>query len=786
MTETSDPVGASPRPPYLHAAIAGVAVATLYALTLAPTTAFWDTSEYIATAHILGIPHQPGNPLFLVLGRAWDLLLSPFGISTAVRINLLSACMSAAAHAFWFLVAHHVLRFFSKDRLFRLAGSFAAVAISATAFTVWSQSNVNEKVYTVSLFTIALISWLILRWQETMETERGNRILVLIVFLLALTVGNHMMGLLAAPSVALFILFVKPRVFLNLRLYVAGAVAAALGISIFFFLPIRAKQDPVISEADPVCESITEAVVSVYTMGYAEEGCVPLSNSLQRSQYQKPPLIPRQAPFEKQLLNWFQYFDWQWARGLSDRDVLFGSARMPLTILFLGLGVYGFIRHCKRDPAGCTYLWSLFLVLSAALVWYLNFKYGYTIPDEVGNNRDLHEVRERDYFFVAGFSLWGVLAGIGLAQAWKAVSQATGASLKATSPVLAIALLPLVLNFSWANRSGEYFARDWAYDVLMSAEPYAIIFTSGDNDTFPLWYLQEVEGIRQDVTVAVTSYMNTGWYIRQLRDITRPCEPEEDPTADPTVIICQRPYEPENLPAIFTHDPSIAQAQGKVALLLDEPARAPERGAISQNVTDEVIAQFSDPKVLEEDTYWQLGPVLANMPAGSELWPYHQFIMSALSSSLEDRPVYFTSALSIPYAMGMYEFIVREGLLFRLWPGYVPDPPPNPGIVATQDASVYASVIGPYVNGSRSAILADSVYAFQSGDPSDWDVWKDHSTSNIPLYYSWLYLALSDYGGAMGLEGETAAWTEQCARWGELSGESYAPCLSSLPSGSPE
>src|SRR5688572_22397727 len=90
------------RPPYIAAAVATVAVFALYAFTLSPTTAFWDTSEYIATAHIMGIPHPPGNPLFVVLARAWDLLLTPLGLPTAVNINLFSAAMGALAHGCWF------------------------------------------------------------------------------------------------------------------------------------------------------------------------------------------------------------------------------------------------------------------------------------------------------------------------------------------------------------------------------------------------------------------------------------------------------------------------------------------------------------------------------------------------------------------------------------------------------------------------------------------------------------------------------------------------------------
>ena len=160
--------------------------------------------------------------------------------------------------------------------------------------------------------------------------------------------------------------------------------------------------------------------------------------------------------------------------------------------------------------------------------------------------RDLAEVRERDYFFVVGFSVWGLMAGIGIASLWNRVTRMSGRSLLATSPVLGLALIPLVLNFGWASRAGDHAARDWAYNLLMSVEPYGVIFTNGDNDTFPLWYAQEVEGVRRDVTVAVTSYLNTPWYVKQLRDLTRPCQPGQDPDADPTLILCQRPYTAEN------------------------------------------------------------------------------------------------------------------------------------------------------------------------------------------------------------------------------------------------
>ncbi|MGH7657090.1 MAG: protein O-mannosyl-transferase family, partial [Gemmatimonadales bacterium] len=96
------------RPPYLWAVAVSIAVLAIYIATLAPTTAFWDTSEYIAAAYTLGIPHPPGNPLFTLMAHAWGAL--PLAESYAVRINLFAAVTSAASAGFWFLVADRWLR----------------------------------------------------------------------------------------------------------------------------------------------------------------------------------------------------------------------------------------------------------------------------------------------------------------------------------------------------------------------------------------------------------------------------------------------------------------------------------------------------------------------------------------------------------------------------------------------------------------------------------------------------------------------------------------------------
>src|SRR6266849_6707425 len=187
------------KPPYLMAACVSLGALILYVLTLAPTTQFWDTSEYIAAANTLGIPHPPGNPLFVLMAHVFGLL--PLARAYAERINLFAAATSAISAGCWFLVAERWLRSFVPALWPRRFAALAGAIVSATAFTVWNQSVVNEKVYTLSLLSIALILWLIVLWDDQPAGEAHDHHLLLIIYLLALTATNHMMGVLVGPVV---------------------------------------------------------------------------------------------------------------------------------------------------------------------------------------------------------------------------------------------------------------------------------------------------------------------------------------------------------------------------------------------------------------------------------------------------------------------------------------------------------------------------------------------------------------------------------------------------------
>jgi hypothetical protein len=492
MSETATEITAE-RPPYLMAGAVVLATLVLYVATLAPTAQFWDTPEYIAAAYVLGIPHPPGNPLFVILAHTWGLI--PWMHTYAARINLMSAVMSALSAGFWFLIAERWLRPVVPARWPRRAVALAGALMAATVFTVWNQSVVNEKVYTVSLFSIALVLWLAVRWGDQEPGSRRDHKLLLIVYLLALTATNHLMGLLVIPAVVVYVLYTDPRVFISPKFLAWAAVAVVVGVSLWAFLIIRAPHFPAINEGEPTNWAALDSV-------------------LNRAQYAKPPVWQRQAALGAQLMNWWQYFTWQWAKDWA------AGVQRGLAVLFAALGLLGAWRHWKSDKRSALAMIAFLFTLVPLLVFYLNFKYGYS--EYPGKNLPT-EVRERDYFFIVSFAVWGIWVAMGLAAVMDWIQSALAARVAdagrrwaLATPVLVVALVPLAGNRLSAPRNGEWLARDFAYDMLQSCDPYSILVTAGDNDTFPLWYAQEVEHIRQDVTVLNLSLANTDWYDRQL------------------------------------------------------------------------------------------------------------------------------------------------------------------------------------------------------------------------------------------------------------------------------
>ena len=524
MTATTATMSADAdyRPSYGAATIAAVLVFLLYLVTLAPSTAMWDTSEYLAAAFTLGLPHPPGNPFFVLLGRFFAIL--PIAPNVAMRINILAALCSAASAGMWFLVTERVLAGWLPKRWQRISAGALAVLIGSTAFTVWAQSVVNEKVYTVSLVGMAVVAWLAVRWCDDPDGPKADRLLVLIAYLSGLGYANHMAGFLALPAVFVAVLVIRPRTFLRYKLVLAGLLAIALGMTPFLTQPIRSAYFPRINEGETTgCVTKISASCTFSDKTYER-----FMYNFNRTQYGKPALTDRQIPFTAQVGMWWTYFKWQWLR---DANGTHAAAQELLAWVFLILGLLGGWVHWQRDRRSFWFFGPLIFTVTLVLIYYMNFKYGASQAPELGDAVP-REVRDRDYFYLWSFSAWSVWVALGLFDVWERVAKMFGAdpvrigqetveiprksSWLAASPLLLITLIPLFANWSTASRRGQTDARDFAHDLLDSVQPYGVLITVGDNDTFPLWYAQEVEGIRQDVTVLCTSLLNTDWYTRQL------------------------------------------------------------------------------------------------------------------------------------------------------------------------------------------------------------------------------------------------------------------------------
>jgi hypothetical protein len=182
------------------------------------------------------------------------------------------------------------------------------------------------------------------------------------------------------------------------------------------------------------------------------------------------------------------------------------KARNTFYFLPLLLGLAGMVYHYKKDMNNANVVMLLFIMTGVAIVIYLN--------------QTPYQPRERDYAYAGSFYAFCIWIGIGVA----AVADALKKRMPQTTAVALSALLCLVVPAIMAkegwddhDRSYRYTSRDFAYDYLNSCAPNAVIFTNGDNDTFPLWYVQDVEGVRTDVRVINLSLLNTDWYIDQIK-----------------------------------------------------------------------------------------------------------------------------------------------------------------------------------------------------------------------------------------------------------------------------
>ncbi|MEO8909630.1 MAG: DUF2723 domain-containing protein [Gemmatimonadaceae bacterium] len=697
------------KPSYIPAAIAALLVFILYLLTLAPSVAMWDTGEYMAATKVLGLPHPPGNPFFMLLGHAFATL--PIPVSYGARINILAALASAGSAGFWFLITERVVARWIRERWQRLVVASLATLIGATAFTVWNQSVVNEKVYTVSLLFFTIVSWLMIEWMEDPDAPNADRILILVAYLLGLGYSNHPAGFLPLPAAGVAILIVRWRTLLRWKLVLIGFAALLLGLTPFIYEPVRAAYFPGINEGAPTaCTTKLEASCTFDKLTYQR-----LKANINREQYGQK--VERGADYSAQIGMWWLYFKWQWIR---DSHQTMQGAQFMMAFVFLALGLLGGYVHWDRDRRTFWYFGPLMFTMTLALIYYLNFKYGWSQdPDLQGVPR---EVRDRDYFYIWSYSAWGVWAAIGLGFVWEQLAlilgreQATQAvggkkqpvvaswpsrrGFTLAAPILLIALIPLFANWRFASRAGHTFTDEWAHDYLNSLEPYAIVITNGDNDTFPLWYAQEVEGVRRDVTVAVTTYLDTDWFVRQM--IRRPVET----------------YDAAKGPEIYRNQ------------VWKKPVGPPLKMSFAEADAIPEYIQLAQPQIFRQ------GNITLNIPPGY-LVRDQLVLLRIIRDSYPERPIYVSTGGGRD--LGLEPYLISQGFVQKLVDHPLMDTPATPRIA------------GLYVDVDRSKALWDSVYRAPQALMKEGD-WIDRASFGIPYTYAFTGSVLAE---ALSRKGDT-------------------------------
>ena len=629
----------------------------VYSITIEDTASFWDAGEFIAVSNKLEVPHPPGAPFYLLLGRFFSFFSFGDPEKIAISINFLSALGSAFTILFLFWsITHLTSKIYPPKNnkniiLVILSGLTGALSFTFTD-SFWF-SAVEAEVYAMSSFFTAFVFWAILKWEGLENEKLENKWIILIAYMMGLSIGVHLLNLVAIPALALIVYFKKykntsiigvitslitgliivglivegiipglpsiasfvERLFVNslglpfgsgiiffILIFIASLAYLIwysqkrekpilntsllaftfilIGYSSYSLVLIRSNYNPPIDENNP--ENILNFISYLKREQYGnrplfkgqyfdaevikqEESGVnykkgeekyevkekkyryvfdPKRSTIFPRMYSNSPnhkkryreitnLNENQKPTFSDNIEFFfkyqvghmylRYFMWNFSGRSSDiqnanwlglqnvfdevpYQLEMNKARNNYLMIPLLLGILGLLFQYYRDNKNFYVVMLLFILTGVALVVYLN-----SPPTEP---------RERDYIYAGSYYAFSIWIGYGSLFIFSIFSRLiTNKNISIALTALISLSSPVILakeNWDDHDRSDRFMTVDSAKNLLNSCAPNSILFTGGDNDTFPLWYVQEVENFRTDVRVIVLSYFNTDWYIEQM------------------------------------------------------------------------------------------------------------------------------------------------------------------------------------------------------------------------------------------------------------------------------
>jgi hypothetical protein len=424
--------------------VAFVVPLVTYLLTACSTVYNLDSAEFSTAAHVLGIVRATGYPLYLLIAKAFTLVM-PLG-DIGFRLNVMSALCAAGTVA----LLYHLLQRLTQQR----AAALAASLLFAFSYYLWAQAVVAE-VYTLHTLLLAALLVLLIRW----EARRTDGLLAAIGLLYGLSFGNHMSTLLLAPGLVAFLLAVQGREILRVRRLALMLIPFVIGLGVYAYLPLRYLAEPAYN----------------YAGKYDATGrFIPLDMTRPANLWW---LISGQE-FRSLMFSYTLPELW--------REIGTTAHRLWGSFLGLGLvpGLLGAWIQLRRNR-------QRFLLFSLVFVMNMIFFVNYRVVD-------------KEAMFVPAYLVWAVWIGEGFAALTRWV-QGRRQIEECRSPAwawgfVALATMALLVNWPLVDVHGDIRARDHAEAALSQAQPNAIIlgwWTSAP----PLQYLQIVEGQRPDVLI---------------------------------------------------------------------------------------------------------------------------------------------------------------------------------------------------------------------------------------------------------------------------------------------
>ena len=451
----------------------------IYLMTLAPSVTFFDSGEFVTAIYSLGSAHSPGYPLFVNYAKPFTYL--PFG-NIAFRVNYATSVSAAVACYSVFLLVSHMLQAEvlpigeSANRLYKRIIAFCAALTFAFSARLWLQSN-HDKPYPIVSFLAAIIFYLLLLWRDRYhQGEERIDYVYLAVFLCGLGFSAHQTMVLLIPSFVYLIFSVNWRLLGRVKEIILCLAFGLIGFSVHLHLPLRATQNPLLNWGDP--KTWTQFLWHFLRKGYPSE------------------------PHDRDLeLLWAQI-------NAFSIPYEFTTAGFLLLIV----GCVCFLK--KRRHEVLAYLLGI-LVFLLVIVGYFN-----ALPDLIFLTEE---------FFTPLYLLSAVFIGLGLFflinQALIRLPVRLSSRLVVRLFLIAVPFaLPVAicsLNYRENDQHENYVAFDYASNSLRSLPQRAVMYTWGDSGAFPLWYLQGVEKMREDVDLLHTPHLVFKWYLDSFPQLFR-------------------------------------------------------------------------------------------------------------------------------------------------------------------------------------------------------------------------------------------------------------------------